>query len=59
MTGERVYVYWDRPGPAPAPGATVTLNDGRLAVVETAHASSGQVEKRKLVVRVTHQADAR
>lgn len=53
MTAERVYLYWDRPGRPPAPGETVTLDDGRLAVVETAHASSGAIEERKLVVRVT------
>ena len=58
MTGERVYVYWDRPGRAPAPGETVTLDDGSVAVVETAHASSGEIEKRKLVVRVTRDGDA-
>ena len=58
MTVERVYVYWDRPGAAPGPGETVTLDDGRPAVVETAHASSGQLEKRKLVVRLTRDGDA-
>jgi hypothetical protein len=58
MTAERVYLYWDTPGRAPAPGETVTLDDGRLAVVETAHASSGAIEKRKLVVRLTPDGDA-
>ena len=59
MTGERLYLYWERPGRAPAPGETVTLDDGSLAVVETAHASSGQIENRKLVVRITRHGDAR
>jgi hypothetical protein len=46
----RVYVYWDRPGRPPAPGEAVTLEDGRTGVVDTAKASDGAVEKRKLTV---------
>ena len=57
MTVERVYVYWEKPGRAPGPGETVTLDDGRRGVVETAHASSGEIEKRKLVVRVIREGD--
>lgn len=46
----RLYVYWNRPGRAPAPGEAVTLEDGRTGVAGTAKASDGAVEKRKLTV---------
>lgn len=58
MSSDRVYVYWEQPGRPPAPGETVTLSNDRRGVVETAHASSGSLEKRKLVVRLTHDTDA-
>jgi hypothetical protein len=54
MTAERVYLYWDRPGRTPAPGETVTLDDGRLTVArDRARLQRGAIEERKLVVRVT------
>ena len=37
-------------GGLPAPGDAMTLEDGRRAVVDTAKASAGAVEKRKLTV---------
>jgi hypothetical protein len=51
----RRYVYWDRPGRAPAPGEAVTLEDGRTGVVDTAKASEGAIEKRKLTVLLDEQ----
>lgn len=49
---QRLYVYWRQPGRPPAPGESVTLEDGRSAIVDTAHASDGAIEKRKLTVLV-------
>lgn len=51
----RLYVYWSRAGRAPAPGEAVTLEDGRTGVVDTAKASDGAVEKRKLTVLLDGQ----
>ena len=49
-SSRRLYVYWNRPGRPPAPGEAVTLEDGRTGVVDTAKASEGAIEKRKLTV---------
>lgn len=49
-SSRRVYTYWNRPGRPPAPGEAVTLEDGRTGVVDTAKASDGAIEKRKLTV---------
>jgi hypothetical protein len=51
----RLYVYWGRAGRAPAPGEAVTLEDGRTGVLDTAKASDGAVEKRKLTVLLDEQ----
>lgn len=45
-----VYWYFDKAGPPPKPGQPVTLPDGRTGVVDTAKASDGAIEKRKLTV---------
>jgi hypothetical protein len=49
-SSRRLYLYWDRPGRPPSPGEAVTLADGRTGVVDTAKASNGALEKRKLTV---------
>jgi hypothetical protein len=51
----RLYVYWSRAGRAPVPGEAVTLEDGRTGVLDTAKASDGAVEKRKLTVLLDEQ----
>jgi hypothetical protein len=54
----REYVYWQSE-PIPRPGDYVKLITGDgLGRVETAHASSGTIEKRKRTVKIVAHAEA-
>lgn len=48
---ERVFHYCADLVP-PMPGEAIVLPDGRAGVVDTAHASDGALEKRKLTVLI-------